>query len=265
MPRFDLDFIRVAFYLMCFFYFLPSEDARNFMQLGPEYWSATGLFATLSFLAPPLSPVPLFELLWKASFLFCSVGLGTRYFKWICALSSCFYLGYSGQFVLYPVENMVITHILILFAFSDIGKSLSLDSILTDHKPSLQVEAWPIRFIQIALVLFWFGAGLQKIRLSNVDWFLVNHVKLFVNQNEFVFASNQLVQFGLFLSLCAELLSPLVFVKKLKWPLLGLLFLFHGFTILSMSLTILTWLFSFIFWIEPTKVKTFSFSSKKMI
>lgn len=66
-------------------------------------------------------------------------------------------------------------HILIFFAFSDAGKTLSIDAVrrarkgLTSRLEEWQAS-WPIKSGQIYCCLFYFGSGVAKLRASGLDW-----------------------------------------------------------------------------------------------
>lgn len=268
VSRFDLEIIRIIFYGTCFFYYLTNQDARSFMGLDSVYWTPSGFFNFLNFLTPPINPIPYLEEIWKISFLFCAVGLATDISKWICALLTCFFLGYSSNFVAYPIENMLAVYACFIFAFCNIGKMYSLDSFFFKTKSTEQPPGWPLYFFQATMVISWLGSGIQKVRISDYDWFMINHVKFYIERPEAVFHFSFLIQIGLFMAVFSELLSPLILIsKKLKWPLLSILFLFHFFTIITIKIPVHMWLIAYAFWIEPKKIYNFilrKFSHEKV-
>ncbi len=248
--RLTLERMRIIFYSACFIYFFNSHEAASFFNLDIKYWNPNGLFSALPFLAPPLEVSTTLEIIWKSSFAFCALGLLTRQMKWVCLFLSIFYIGYSSNFYLYPVENVVAVFCLALLCFCDIGHSWALENYFRNKVSDFKkIQAWPIRFIQFLLISIWFGAAFQKLRFSGFDWIFTNHVNLYLEEKTFLF-TDFFVRSGLALTLFAELFSPFIYVRRLKWWLLFALFLFQIITIYSIKIPIYLWLATFVFWIE---------------
>ena len=61
---------------------------------------------------------------------------------------------------------------LLLFLFSKCDRSFGLDAQKTGAKPIEDWEAsWPLRAMQLYIVMFYFWALAAKVRLSGLDWF----------------------------------------------------------------------------------------------
>lgn len=249
ISRYQLEFLRIFFYSALFIiYSLQVPDAALFTPLKPEYWGPTGLFVLTPFLKPPLNLPSALYYIWLATFAFCAIGALTSIMKWACLILSCFFIGYSSNFFLYPVENLFAIFCLLFLCFTDIGESASLDRITwKKNVVGPMAEAWAIRFLQVALIAFWLGSAVQKLRISGLDWFMKNHVASYLRMSG-IDVPDFLVQFSLLLTLVAELLSPLVFLKKMRF-LLIILFLFHLGTLYLIKIPIYVCLVSFVFWL----------------
>ncbi len=257
-PRYLIEVFRILFYLFLFFYYFQSNEVQGYLNLNEVYWKPTGLFNFLEFIKPPLELPGVFSVLWKSSLLFCGIGLFANYFKWPALVLSLFFLGYTSNFYLFTADTIIVTYILLIFSFCNFGQALSLDKFILKNSKALgdSVPAWTIRFIQITYVACWFGSGIQKLRLSGLDWVFVNHLQFFTNTNPVgSLLPAEILQAGLGLTLILELSSPLIFYKKLRPLYLATMFGFHLVSMASLNLPLLAWLVGFIFWIEPKKMQ----------
>lgn len=257
-PRYLIEIFRIIFFGYLFISELGSTELSGYLQLSENYWTPTGLFIILDFLKPPIEIPILFYYLWITSLLFCSLGIFAYFFKWIVLFLSLIFLGYFSNFFLYTADKIILTYILIVFTFCKFGRSFTLENIIFKKIQNISevIPGWTIRFIQVIYVITWFGSGIQKIRISGLDWVFTNHIQFHVNKNPNGFhVIETLSHLGLALSLLLELISPLIFIKNLKYYILPMMFCFHLFSMITLQLPLAVWLIGFIFWIDQEAVE----------
>jgi hypothetical protein len=243
-----LELVRVFFFgclLILNFQFI---EPTIYSSLPIQYWNPSGLFKLLPFLAPPQDLIPFFLTLWKLSLFMCMLGFLTKIFKCITGITILIAAGYTSNFYLYPVEQALLSLTVPLFIMTNIGERFSLDAFIFKQKTNELTQAWPLRFIQLVVVTFWFGSAIQKIRLSGMDWITSNHLEFSLGKFAFP-ASDYFMRFSSATVLLAELLSPLTLFKNWNSNLiLFILFLFHLLSIIFIQIPIYYCLLVFIFW-----------------
>jgi hypothetical protein len=248
-----LDIIRILFFGCLFLVNYRNNEVINYSSLDAKYWNPSGIFNFLSFLAPPNEFISIFIKLWKLSLLMCSLGFLTKLFKILAAVTGVIGAGYCSNFYLYPVEQALTTLTVPLFVFTGIGAKYSIDSFFSRSKTVSELDAWPLRIMQVIVVTFWFGSGIQKIRLSGLDWVLVDHLKYSLDPGSSLIwghisgMANSIV-------LLAELICPIVFMNRIYGKIILLvLFVFHIFTIILIKIPIYYCAVVFILWLVKYK------------
>ena len=115
--------------------------------------------------------------------LFSAIGFLTRISSAVSFILGLFL--YSYFLVNFgPVFNSKALFLVVSFVliFSNMGDRLSVDALLksNNRKQSFQLfwNVWTIRLISLLIFLFYFTSGLQKIRLSGLDWVLSDHLAI---------------------------------------------------------------------------------------
>lgn len=176
------------------------------------------------------------------SLILTSLGLWTSFSKWAACLLGYWILGAS-------FSNGVISHqdlphflILLVFALSDCGNRFSLDARFRKNPSHLSLLNYemPIFLLRLIFVLVFFSAAIAKIKNGNIDWFLTSDMtEVFARSNLWfagsptrdifngfnVFLSENLwvARLTLWTGFIAELLAPLLFLRKARMPFLALL------------------------------------------
>ena len=163
----------------------------------------------------------LFKLL--CLFLFFSmIGFLTRTSAFISFILALLLLGYPNNFgKTFDSACLPLVTAFILI-FSNMGASLSIDSLLRkkrklnkkDKEWNLIWDLWIIKLIITLTCLFYFTAGLQKLRISGLDWFYSDQLSIvFLSQGQAVgMYLSQFLIFNKILAFLALLLQCLSFI-----------------------------------------------------
>ncbi len=117
---------------------------------------------------------PLFDFLnfYIAMIAFFLAAIGYRFrVSMTVAILSLFYIQASRSALIGNYHHVLITwgHVLPILLFSRAGEAFSVDG--PGKRPLERWEAiWPVRLIQIAIMLFYFSAGLAKFREAGLGW-----------------------------------------------------------------------------------------------
>ena len=219
-----ISLFRIVIYLNAIiFLFDHSYALSNETYMHP--WRPVGIFKALP-RALTDAELYLIHVFWKISIIFSLIGLKTQFFTKLSFVTGLFVLGYQYNFSnLYHGLHLYIMTLGVL-AFSDSGKALSVDSLLSKTKPHKSWKyCWPLRAIQVYTVSIFFYSGLEKVSYSGLSWALSDNFYLitFLNPGISPFAEN-LLKLGpeifsalsIFVLLVIELLSPLAL---LHWQL----------------------------------------------
>jgi len=115
---------------------------------------------------------------------FAMIGFLTRISALISFLLAFLFLGYPNNFgTVFDGNNLFLITLFILI-FSNMGSFLSVDNLF--KKPlnkknkefNLVWSFWTIKLIITLICLFYLTSGLQKLRLSGLEWFLSDHMSI---------------------------------------------------------------------------------------
>ena len=240
---YNLGFCRIFFYSLALHeLWASSYKAEHFYyyQLIPKnLWSPVGVFKFYpqdmmfslmeSFIILNVCCVFLF---------FAMIGFLTRISAIVSFILALLLLGYPNNFgTIYDTHCLFLVTLFVLI-FSNMGDSLSIDNLLfkrihRDKKLQLFWSLWTVKLIITLTCLFYFTSGVQKLRISGLDWLLSDHMAIsFMHLGHPI--GLYLSQFSLFsqwtawLSLITQIFSFLPILYSSLIPLFFVLFvLFH--------------------------------------
>ena len=211
-------------------------------QLLPrELWTPVGIFHLYpkDMLFSLIESHLLLNLLCVCLF-FTMIGFLTRFSSFMSFILALLLLGYPNNFgAAYNSNNLFLVTLFVLI-FSNAGHSLSVDNLLKNRKAYNENNKlfmcwslWTIKLITSLTCLFYFTSGLQKLRLSGLDWVfsdqmaisfmhLGHPVGLFLSQLSIF--SIVVAFLGLFTQICSFL--P-IFLPRLTLLFFFLFCLFH--------------------------------------
>lgn len=192
-PSYNLGFCRILFYglileeLWSKAYIV--EVFYYFQFIPKELWTPVGVFnfypkdMLFSFIEAHLL------LNFLCLFLFFTmIGFITRISSFISFILALLLLGYPNNFgTVYEVDSLFLVTLFVLI-FSNMGTTLSIDNLLkkrkrkkeslSEKKFHLCWSLWTVKLIITLTCLFYFTSGIQKFRLSGLDWFLSDHMAI---------------------------------------------------------------------------------------
>jgi len=242
-PAYNIGFARILFFgallrnMWASDYFV--ESFYFLQQLPKEFWTPTGVFKILP--PPPLyfslEEVYILQNIMCLSLFFCMIGFLTRFSATCSFLLMLMLLGYSRNFGhIYDGDSLLLVTLFVLI-FSNMNSHLSIDNLLkknlANKKFVLLGNLWTLKIITTLTCLFYFTSGIQKLRLSGLDFVFSDHLAIslfYMGHPLGVFLS----QFSLvckslgFLSLLLQLVSFVPIFRSRFTNLFLLLFvLFH--------------------------------------
>jgi len=136
--------------------------------------------------------------LWRISCVLAGVGLFTRISVPVATLTTAYLLAILNSFGHPQLGHTLIVLAMMILSFVPCGHGVSVDSLLRKTPVSRSPKYnWPCQAIFMAVILAFFGAGLEKLRVSGLSWGsgLENHI--LGNRYSFALSSLQL-SFGAF-------------------------------------------------------------------
>jgi hypothetical protein len=252
-PQKWVDILRIYYFGYLFFYFQDSQMLMGYTTLSREYWNPTGLFEFLDFLSPPFFLDSSVFIFWKLATFLCLLGFLTNFFKYVTLALTLFYVGYESNFYIFTANYVFLSTFSILVTLLPFGSYYSVEGIWRRNK-SVEASGLPIILIQLFYVNCWFGSGVQKLRLSGLDWVTVNQYR-FYNQADLIGNSDLISGIMNFIVLFSELTSPLIFHKRLRFYYMLIFLIFHTLATFTFNIPITPWIVGMIFWLMPTDLK----------
>jgi len=212
---FNLSFTRLIFYLFLAQYtYFQDQFSKYWASLPGELWHPVAPMSFFS--APPLS-VTQYIILFNTFIVFCllsSIGLFTRISTLSCALTGTMIYSFRVSFLEGSHDNLTTVVFLWIFAFSQCGESLSLDSFFLKKRGAKEnikrlkqkvgegVFNWPIKLMMIVFCSVYVSAAFSKLYNGGLEWIWGDTVK-----NYFIFShyKTDLDRLGLSLGLGLKL------------------------------------------------------------
>jgi hypothetical protein len=146
------------------------------------YASVSPLFSGASWFRPPIAPpewMHAFRVVWIASLAFACVGLFTRVATAVAFVLGAYLLGIEGNFGRVHHNDLPMVIAFGVFAASRAGDAFSLDRLRRrrDAEPDAEYR-WPLRAVQLTLVMVFFAAGVAKLRISGLEWVTSDNLRL---------------------------------------------------------------------------------------
>ena len=118
------------------------------------------------------------------------IGLFTRASLFLFSILSLFYQAFLYSYgELHHAEGIYLV-VMLLLAFSDSGKSLSLDSYLASRGedarvPDSSVSVWPLKVGHLLISMAFFSAGFEKLKNSGLTWMNGDTLKFYFISSEY--------------------------------------------------------------------------------
>jgi len=238
--------------------FLISVFSTSFSHLGelsPTLLRPNGIMQLLSwrFYDALLTPRNMSWLKWAMllSLAMSTVGYLTAWSTKTSALLVLFYEGLLRSFGHFNHDEMLGVYCLIVLAFSPCGDSFSVDALAVEKSNKGELAyGYPIFLMRLLVAWTYFSSALIKLRVAGFSYFnkdnlptlAIMHSLDNLHDTHFRFAFSlpairDYLPIIVGLVLLWELLFPLaVFVKRLRWWLLGIGILFHVSTLFFMNI-----------------------------
>lgn len=163
-----------------------------------------------------------------------------------------FYQGLVRSFGHFNHDEMLAAYYLAVLAFTPCGDAFSLDSRLAKSKRELPriAYAYPILLMQLLMAWVYFSSALIKLRVAGLKYLSVDNLPTLaifhsldnLHDTGFRFAFwlpaiKSYLPFAVGLVILWELLFPLaIFVRRLRWWILGVGMVFHLATLFLMNI-----------------------------
>ena len=243
-PCYNLGLCRILFYgavLQKLWAF--GVDKFYYYQLLPkELWTPVGIFNFYpkDMMFSLAESHILLKLL--CLFLFFSmIGFLTRISAFISFILALLLLGYPNNFGTVSNSTCLFLVTAFILIFSNMGATLSVDNLLRKKRELNKKDKewnliWDLCIIKLIITLtclFYFTAGLQKLRVSGLDWFYSDHLSILMIDQRYpigMYLSQFLTlnKILAFLSLLIQCLSfiPIIYSRAVLFFCMSF-FLFH--------------------------------------
>lgn len=250
---------RALFYTFAFCYYVAvPKGIGEWAALPPVFWQPVGVFHFFPVLSTKVGGI--LETIWLGTLVFAALGLFSR-IATACAFFLGFYvLGLINNFGKVGHDATVFVLILGIMAISRAGDAFSLDAFFRSRglRRGQGVRsdidyAWPFELVACLILLTYGIAGLQKLRLGGLDFFLTDAIA-----RDFTFSGRPLgkifaawphiCRVFAFSALLAELLAwPALFFRAIRGPLFAYFFVFHLFSALVLPVNFIPLLICYVF------------------
>lgn len=248
----DIDFFRLFFYLWIFAC-VARRDFAPAADFPPDFFRPTPVFRWLGL--PPPGPwiVPL-AWAWKISLLTSAAGLFARFSAAFSFVAGFYLLGLDWSFGLAAHESNLAVIVMGVLAFASPEGD----------------EAWALKLIRLSWVIVYFGAGIDKLRVSGLDFFMTDQFAgyvAYVQQQNFgaitsaraaaldwLLVHPLLCRFIALVGLLAELSVPLIFFKRLRWLVFSSMLLMNVFVRIVLNISFDQILAVYFVWIPWSRV-----------
>jgi hypothetical protein len=218
--------LRILIYGLLFLVYVNRTIAL-YAELPLYFWRPSGLIQWLPFLAPPLTYFSWIEIIWKISLFTSMIGFFAPLSKLLATLGALFVAQYDQHFSVVLFNNIPSFFLTFFMLFLRDNDFWSVDSLFKREK-KLRTSSLPIICFQIFLSGLYFFSAIQKLRSSGTDWIRGLSFIDFIQKDYLVWFQDSSI-----LGICAtftvllELLSPLIFFRRVKLPFTLTLIGFH--------------------------------------
>ena len=245
-PSYNLGFCRILFYGLALGELWSKtykvEVFYYFQWLPKELWTPVGVFNFY----PKDMMFSLTEthmlLTLLCVFLFLAmIGFLTRISAFMSFILALLFLGYPNNFGTVYDSSCLFLVVSFVLIFSNMGGNLSIDNLLRkkknlsekDKELNLFWNLWTVKLITTLTCLFYFTSGIQKLRISGLDWFFSDHMAItFIHTGHPIglFLSKFFIfsKIAAFLGFATQILAFIPIIYSRITPLFLILFcLFH--------------------------------------
>ena len=189
-PAYNLGLCRILFYGLCLEELWSKDytvEVFYYSQLLPkELWTPVGVFNFYpKDMMYSLAETYMLLNILCACLFFSMVGFLTRISAGLSFFIALLFLGYPNNFGTVSNSSCLFLVTMFILIFSNMGETLSVDNLLkkkntnTENKRlNLFWSLWTVKLITVLTCLFYFTSGIQKLRLSGLNWFLSDHMAI---------------------------------------------------------------------------------------
>ena len=270
-PR-ALGLFRIFFYSAFFFYF--SFVSMNnyemwFTEQMQSFYEPISLFKWFdySFLKSLIAIKPV--TIWKWSMLFCVVGFLYPLSSMVAFLSLLLIVGIPLNFGKIHHLNHLPVVVFCIMAFSFSAGSFSVDNVLSRKvwRRNLHCTFWPLQAARIYMCLIYCFSGLQKLRITGLDWIFSDNMQNIIltrptvtDLGLWVATMPTLCKFVALTTVIAQVFAPLALIRGPQiYFLIPTLFCLHIGTLLVLGMHgyFVPYNLCFLVWLPWEKIATF--------
>jgi hypothetical protein len=255
-----------------FFLLYLDYDVTSWSEVSDSRWMPVWIFQVLHL--PVLSSALLVVLqsVWKISLALSSIGLFTRISTVSAFILGMYLLGLYNSFGKVNHSEAIVVFVFGVMALSRCGDSCSIDRLIwkarqrndtSGQRPQVSGEyTWPVRAVWVMFALFFFGAGVSKLRQSGLEWIFSDNMAILLLRAQF--EGKSAVPWGFFLAqhqwltqliaaatIAIEVGYPLaLFSRRARWILVSGAFSMQIGISLLMGITFRTFLIMNLFWVR---------------
>ncbi len=175
---------RIGIYGM-FFVWIASPDVALCVPLSKIYWHPISFYIVLNPHGPPtVECLHWMQAVWRISVITSLFGMCTRLSTFVACVLGIYLVGIPYNLGKINHDTAVACISVAVMAMSHCGRMWSLDQLVAylrgkpfDLTPSAEYR-WPIQMMRVVICSVFFGAGLNKLRTSGLDWITSENMQL---------------------------------------------------------------------------------------
>src|ERR671910_162451 len=213
----NLGLCRILFFGALFLLYLD-YDVTRWTEGSDSLWQPVWIFQILHLPVLSSSLLVVLQSVWKMSLALSCIGLFTRISTASSFILGIYLLGLPMNFGKVGHAQSLVVFVFGIMALSRCGDSCSIDRLIwkarqrndtSRQRPQVSGEyTWPVRAVWVMFALFFFAAGVSKLRHSGLEWIfsdnmaimLIYHHYSFSNGDPFAAWGPPLVPWGLYLA-----------------------------------------------------------------
>jgi hypothetical protein len=267
----NLGLCRVLFFGAFFLHYLD-YDVTNWAEVSDSLWMPVWIFQLFHLPVMSISLLVVLQIVWKISLALSSIGLFTRISTGSSFILGIYLIGLPHNFGKVNHSDAILVFIFAIMALSRCGDSCSVDRLIwkarqrndtSRQRPQVSGEyTWPVKAVWVMFALFFFGAGVSKLRHSGLEWIFSDNMAVLLLQAQF--QGKSAVQWGFFLAqhqwltqlvaaatIAIEVGYPLaLFSHRARWILVPGAFSMQIGISLLMGITFKPFLICTLFWVQ---------------
>jgi hypothetical protein len=167
------------------FFCVASQDVSLCVPLSKIYWHPISFYIVLNPHGPPPEDILRWmQAVWKISLITSLLGLCTRMSTAVACVLGVYLVGIPYNLGKINHDTAVACISLAVMALSQCGRIWSLDQLIAhfrgkpfDLRPNAEYR-WPIQLMRVVICSVFFGAGLNKLRTSGLDWITSENMQM---------------------------------------------------------------------------------------